>query len=78
MIYTNPNGSFTDTFTPQNTENNLKRSNREPSNCPDNNTSLVSGSNSAQNPADAINHVAKSMEIFVGRLMTRKNSASTS
>ena len=64
MIYTNPNGSFTDTFTPQNTETNLKRSNREPSNCPDNNTSL------AQNPAHAINHVAKSMEIFVGQLMS--------
>ena len=66
-----------DTFTPRNTESNYKRSNRELSNSPDNNSGLVSGNKSARDPAHAINRVAESMESIVGQLNSRESSAST-
>ena len=65
-----------DTFTPQNTESNYKRSNRELSNSLDNNAGQASGNKSAQDPARAIDRVAESMESIVGQLNSRESSAS--
>ena len=70
-------GFLKDTFTPRNTESNFKRSNRESSNSLDNNTSLVFGKKSGQDPAHARNRVVESMESIVGLFKTRESSAST-
>ena len=66
-----------DTFAHRNSDINLKWSNWEPSNNFDNNTDLVFGKKSAQDPEDTINRVAESMESIVDQLMTCKISAST-
>ena len=70
-------GFLKDTFTPRNTESNFKRSNRESSNSLDNNTGLVFGKKSGQDPAHARNRVVESMESIVGLFKTRESSAST-